>query len=145
VRITILFILLFIGHKGICQYTRTHNVRIDTFQNGTVFHYNTTKKVKSKEFQLHEFYLKEIVQHTFYYPNGNKSYMSQRITKKGTYGKYCFEIKFEQKEFHENGILKSKELNLCDCYKVKKYNYNEKGKLISNEYIKNRWLKKKMD
>lgn len=137
--------MLFIGHIGFCQYTRTYNVRIDTFKNGTVFHYNTRKIVKSKEFQLHEFYLKEVVRHTFYYPNGHKSSMSERITKKGTYGKYCFEIKFEQKEFYENGKLKSRELNLCDCYKVKKYKYNERGKLISHEYIKNRWVKKKMD
>lgn len=132
-------------HFGKCQYTRTYNVQIDTFQNGTVFHYNTVKRVQSKEFKLHEFYLKERVRHIYFYPNGSKSTEAERITKKGTYGKFCYEIKFEQKEYYTNGKLKSRELNLCDCYKIKKYYYSDKGKLISHEHTKNRWIKKKME
>ncbi len=145
VRIILILLLVMTVNVSISQYNRTRTVHIDTFATGGVFLYKTIKKVQSKEFKLHDFYLKEATREKYFYPSGNKSAEVQRITKKGNYGKYCFEIKFEQKEYFKNGKLKSREINLCDCYKVKKYHYDEKGSLTSFEYTKNRWIKKKMD
>jgi antitoxin component YwqK of YwqJK toxin-antitoxin module len=103
------------------------------------------KKKQSKVFKIHEFYLKENVSRTYFYPNGKKWLVVERITKKGTYGRYCFEIKFVQKEYYESGILKSKEITSCDCFKEKKFHYDKDGKLISAEKTNNRWIKHKMD
>jgi len=145
VRIPLSLLFVMTVNISISQYNRTRTIHIDTFATGNVFLYKTIKKVQLKEFKLHEFYLKEDVREKYFYPSGNKSTEVQRITKKGTYGKFCFEIKFEQKEYYNNGKLKSREINLCDCYKVKKYQYDEEGGLTSFEYTKNRWIKRKMD
>lgn len=144
-RYYLFFLLSFIVLAGNAQYTRENKVFIDTFENGKIYLYKTVRTKQSKQFNLHEFYQLTDSKSKFYFPNGTKSMEVQRIIKKGNFGKYCFELKFEQKEYYPNGQLKSKEVNSCDCYKEKKFQFDVKGKLISVERTKNRSVKRKMD
>ena len=141
----IFIILLSISCSVYGQYTKTHHVHVDTFANGEIFLYQTVDVKQTKEFRIHEFYQRTSTKQIYFRANGNKWMEVQRIIKKGNFGRFCFELKFEQKEFHQNGKLKAREVTSCDCYKSKKYLYNEQGKLISIERTKNRWIKRAMD
>jgi len=143
-RYCLLVFFSFIVLVGTAQYTREHKVFIDTFANGKIYLYKTIDTKQSKQFRIHEFYQLTDIKQKYYFSNGTKALEVHRIIKKGNYGKYCFELKFEQKEYHPNGQLKSREVNSCDCFKEKKFHYDINGKLTSVERTKNRWIKRKM-
>ncbi len=144
-RLCILITIILYSITAHTQYKKTYTVTIDTFENGKIFLYQTVRKKQTKEFKLHEFYLKQDVRTTLFYSNGSKWMEVRRVTKKGTYGRYCNEIRYELKEYYPNGQLKRKEINSCDCYRSRVLNYNKQGKRTSTERTKNRWIKKRID
>ncbi|MFN3917114.1 MAG: hypothetical protein ACK4K0_05170 [Flavobacteriales bacterium] len=128
--ISILF--LFFDVLGYSQFEKKSQSHVVFYPGDTIVeHLTVTKTKKLKKPQMYEFYYRITTHETIFYPNGVVAEKRQRVFKMGSFGKGCGEILYRQKTYYENGKLREKIVNRCDCRREKAVDYTEKGKLKS--------------
>lgn len=137
------YIFFFIGLTTVvqAQYVTKISERVvnDSLRNMTI-NIKTTEK-KSKKVVLHEFYFEKKVE-TMYFNSDNALVLkTTHITKRGTYGKPCNEILFEQKEFYPNSKLKREYKSKCDCHNEIEKIYNSKSQIVHRKKTSRPWIR----
>jgi antitoxin component YwqK of YwqJK toxin-antitoxin module len=124
--------ILLLSMPGYGQFEKKYQTNVEFYPGDTALkHLTVIKTKKLKKPQMYEFYYRIKASEIIFYPSGVVSEKRNRIFKMGSFGKGCGEILYKQKSYYENGKLREKVVNRCDCRREKVFDYNEKGKLKS--------------
>ncbi len=105
------------------------------YENGTVKKITQVKTAQTVGFELDNNYKKTNIWSVEFFENGRTKSSFHKITKIGSAGKNCYEIKSVTKTYYPNGKLKQKEIAKCDKGKTTIRYYDEKGKLTFTKII----------
>jgi antitoxin component YwqK of YwqJK toxin-antitoxin module len=140
-RCFILIFFLFLNVFSYSQFEKKSQTSVTFYPGDTILkHVTVTKTKKLKKPQMYEFYYRITTEETIFYPNGVVAEKRQRVFKMGSFGKGCGEILYRQRTYYENGKLREKVVNRCDCRREKVVDYTEKGKLKSKMFKKTKRL-----
>ncbi len=131
-KICVLMILIAYSFSGMAQHKRTIVKNVTKHQNGQVKKDAKITTIYSKNPDILDFYWKKIYEVVRYDSTGKKVYELERITKRGTYGKSCFEILYRYVQYDSNGDKSWEQESKCDCKHQTEKSYKN-GKLITRE------------
>lgn len=131
-KLLVFSIILFCATNiGLAQNKKTVVVNTELHPNGELKKYSKLTTTRSKNSDVYDFYWKKKREVAVYDSLGNKQYSMTRITHDGTYGRACYEIKYEFKMYDTQNLVWHLDSE-CDC---KRQTYKEymKGKLMVRE------------
>ncbi len=118
--------------NSVAQHKRTVVKNVTKHENGQTKKDAKITTIYSKNPDILDFYWKKIYEVVRYDSTGKKVYELERITKRGTYGKSCFEILYRYVQYDSEGNKSWEQESKCDCKHQTQKTYKN-GKLITRE------------